>query len=380
MTIINILTISASHPFVSMEPHQQQPKQPKKTVLCYVCPDRLRGGSIKRKADAAKYEPKTKKHCSGCLNTNLICVDEIRSAVETLLSSSCEQCGVLWADIKQDREAHADMHLKKTLMSVGIDMNAKTKANKHYTRDLREKAFSLYYADKLASESMAVNKFSRMSEKEQKKYLAAAKSFADDDMGMLAGTVYEGNLTDDRPPVNLSYLPFFCSPKDSIMTYHFKDITETYGKYSYIANCLKDETTPHITYQVDIPITTPNWGSDQVDSQYVCYICTDPLCIDYTGENGPAVLNAKVCACSAHDDQAYEEQEEPPQYVPPQPEAVIKVATVVNVPLPKATPPQTAVGYKNNIKFLYHCNSAFAGYVIHSQCCKVPYNPTKLVE
>ena len=349
-----------------MEPHQR-------VVPRYICPDRLRGGSIRRKADVAKYERETKKHCRECLNTNLICVNEIKRAVGSLLSASCEQCGVLWADIKQDREGHADMHLKNTLLTVAIDMNAKAKANEHYTRKLEEKAFGLYYADKLTSKSNAVSKFARMSESEQRTYVKAAESLAVNDMGLLAGTVYEGNLTDDRPPVNLSFVPFFFNPRDS-MTYHFNEMTETYGRYSYIVGCLKDEMTPHVTYQMDIPIMT----SDQIDCQYVCYICTDPLNIDYKGDDGPVLVGAKVCVCSAHNDRQAYRGEQPPQYVASPSDMLVKVAAAVSATLPKATPPQTALKYKDNIKFLYHCNSAFAGYVIHSQCCKVPYKPVKI--
>lgn len=344
---------------------------PKKVFPRYIYPDRLREGSIKRKVTADKYEPDDKRHCGHCYNTNLIPVDQIKCAVASLTSSSCDQCGVLWADIKHDRVGHADMHLKNSVLAVGINMNARDKANRYYDRNLKEKAYGLYYAEKLKSEEQLVSKFSRLSEKDQRKYLLAAESLALDEMDLLAGTVFEDNLTDDRPPINLSYVPFFVFPRDS-STYHFNKMTDTFGRYSYIARSLNDEITPHMTYQVDIPVTAANWGSDQIESDYVCYICTDPLDIDYSAEDGPCLIEGKVCTCSAHAEQSFPEQETPPKYVPPPLEQLVNVLQIVNMPIVYETPPQTALRYKDNIKFLFQCNSAFAGYVIHSKCCEVP--------
>ena len=341
----------------------------------YVCPDRLTGNNcIKRTADVSKYEPLKKKHCRECFNTNIIRVSEIKKAVDTLQSSTCDQCGVLWADIKEDRNVHRDKDIQKALERVRVDMDAQIKVNKHYQKSLQQTAFGLYYEDKLKSETtLAVSNFRRIPNKEKEKYMTTTKSLARDDMNFLAGTVYENNVVDDRPTVNLFRLPFFLNHHNaSALTYDINEITDTYGKFDYIANALKTGTTTHITYQVDMLITTRHWGVDQIIYQYVCYICTRPLDIDYQGENGPALVGAKVCTCSVHKDEAYKDQEQPPQYSPPRSDVA-----VITVKL-DTTPPQTAMHYSGDMKFLYQCNAFFEGYAIHSLCCKMRHQNTSL--
>lgn len=338
-----------------------------KKVRTYICPDRLRCGSIKRKPEASKYEPAKKKYCQSCLNTSLVDTNEIAASVERLISSTCDQCGVLWVDIKEDPRAHADRHLKDCVASIGIDLNAKKAAGKYNKKQHESKAFNLYYTDNLYVEgSKIASNFSNMTKRDQDKYTAVVDDLESADLNLLAGTVYE--YGDDRPPANMGFVPSFLLPRGS-ETFAFHTITSSHGTFTHIADTLKDKTVSHSLYQIDLPLTTPEWGT-QV---YLCYTCTDPLDIDYESEDLPFIKCSKVCSCSKHVPEAYPDREEdPPVYVSPQPDAMLKVAATINVQLSKPTPLQTAVGYNGDNKFLYQCNSVFCGYVIHAKCCTAP--------
>lgn len=333
----------------------------------YVCPDRMREGSIRRKADVCSYQPPMKKHCRECLNTNLVAVEEIQESVGQLLSSTCDQCGLLWVDIEENsKEAHCDRDMKIACARVSARLNARDKSKKLSQQQIENIAFKIYCED--YPESGSVKKFKKLKDTKKGIYLARARAIVDVDMSMLMGTFMEHKKNDDRPSADFSSIGSCLFPKKND-GFKFIEMTKTYGTLSYMTNFLKKEKIPHVTYQMCPQLSTENWGTDC----YVCYVCTEEINFDFKSENGPVGINCKVCSCSAHVTGTYPCADLPPVYTPPLSDAVLEQASAIKVCLPKEIPRQTAVNTNNfnKDKFLYFCNSMFSGYVIHSGCCSV---------
>lgn len=345
-----------------------------KLVRKYICPDRFRNGSLKRRSETSKYEPDVKKHCSNCLNTNLVSVNEISNAVNQLVHTTCDQCGVLWKDIKETRKGHLDMHIRNSASRVGIDISAKINVRKHNDKSIEDQAYLRYCSDNLGSATTKVSKFSKLTEEEKQKYTSKVEGDYKQDMSFLKGTAFWNDRVDDRPAVDLLQVPFFLHPKNS-KRFPFHEIVKTYGTYRYIFNYIQDEVSPHVTFQTDIDVSTDNWGTED----YVCYKCTEPLEIDFTSTDCPKIKDSKACSCSIHNPTEYTDREvDPPEHVSPQLDLLMNILTPKNGKRSKPVKTQIPVTYLGKKNFLYQCNDMFSAYVIHLNCCNNPFNKNNL--
>jgi hypothetical protein len=339
-----------------------------KTQRTHVCSDRE--GTMKRKLDSRVFEPAEKKHCRECLNTNLVSVKDIGSAVKTLLGGTCNQCGLLWADAKEDtRQDHLDGDIKSSIAHVGGSLHAKLKTAKFAEKNLEAAAYELYYFKHFESGSVK-KRLNLLPERKQKLYRKQAKKIIAEDMSLFDDTFMRGSDTDDRPLADFSSVPSCLYPAGSAnIAVDFCEMSTTQGTLGYIEQFMKDEKTTHDTYQVSTPLLTSNWGNDR----YTCYVCLDELKFDFFSEDVPTGIDSKVCSCSSHVDGTYPEADSPPTYQPPISEEMQKMASLISVDLPQETPAQTAVKTNrgDNEVFLYLCNAMFSGYVIHTGCCGV---------
>lgn len=334
-------TISLSHTIIIMTDAQQIKI---KAGRSHVCPDRE--GTMKRKASSRVFEPTKKKHCKECLNTNLVEVKQVVSVVDRLLDNTCNQCGLLWADIPEDtRQQHRDEDIKSSAMVITGAIDAKIKSVRCAKKNLRASAYDLYYHDTEA-------------EMEPTHYLGKAHELNAADMTLLNGTFMEGRDLDDRPSANFSAVPSCLTTEKGPVDFHLA--VEREGMFSYIECFMKSEKSKHTTYQVDPLLLTDTWGADR----YSCYLCLGDLKFDFSAEYDPEGVGCKVCSCSAHVDGQYPKADVPT--LTPLPEAMLRL---LNLPAPKG---QTVVNRnEDNASFLYMCNSMFTGYVIHTNCCSL---------
>ena len=241
---------------------------------------------------------KVKTHCKHCLNDNLVSTSAMSPIVDKLLTSTCLVCGMLWTDIKEDKQAHSDKHMKASIQHKSDIVRASHSHHKRIQTERESTALRLFHndlwsrpahdkIDRPKSHCKQYKSFKNMPHSLREIYMK--KTMADMTSEIKATKRIEA---DKRPhlPVK-STVPFFFDPTNVFLT--LEDIYSYRALASNVINEFEQMQRNHTIYKVDPELHTDmNWGSDI----YVCALCREQLTVDC---EGCILLGTRLCSCTA---------------------------------------------------------------------------------
>lgn len=311
----------------------------------FVCPDRstnLTAG--KRTADQPHSDDSSsapKRYCADCLNDNLVDVLKTNTIVNRILTSICNQCGMLWSSIKEDKQAHLDNHIRTTVNEVVSKLQQKTTTGFSGTR---AKASMLYMSEIQASTNdKTVSSFRKLSHNKQSHYINQVQAKAEADNMLVQQNSVVCNTVDTRPSIQLTLDGSFLDPQ--MYTFGSEGTNSYRSTTAFIKDNIVD-TASHYVFNTDIMLKTPNWGSDK----YLCYFCNEEMVFSIMGSEDPYIKETRVCSCSDYN---------------PEEDTQEDLETAVA----GTKEGQTSIPYLSG-SLLYDKTSLFKGFVIHTQCCK----------